>query len=107
MERKLNIRSDIIEEVKELRIYTAAVPSQVEKLQEINMQIIKDYEVFDRYLYPIEDEDVTAMWQTAVYAGAILRLSKAALTWLMDDYDKSLELQQQELNTFSGIVKKN
>lgn len=66
MERKLRIRSNIIEDVKELKIYLTAVPTQVEKLQEINMKVIQDYNMFDRFLYSISDEDITAEWQTAV-----------------------------------------
>lgn len=104
MERKLNIRSNIIEEVKELKFYVAAVPAQVEKLQEITIGVINDYTVFDRFLYNIPDEDVFAKWNTLVYAGTIMRLSKAAVNWLIDDYDRSLDLQQEQLNALSSEV---
>lgn len=101
MERRINVRSNIIEEVKDLKFYIAALPAQIEKLQEITIGVIKDYEVFDRFCYTIPDEDVSAKWNTAIYSGTVMRMGKSAVTWLIDDYDKSLELQQVQLNQLS------
>lgn len=101
MERKLNVRSNIIEEVKDLKLYVSALPEQVEKLQEITMGVIKDYEVFDRFLYNVPDDDVSAKWMTALYSGTVMRLGKAAVNWLIDDYDNSLDQQQEKMTELS------
>jgi len=44
----------------ELKNYIEAVPSLVSRLEEITNVVIKDYEVFDKFMYAIPNDDVNA-----------------------------------------------
>lgn len=104
MEKKLTYRSDDIEEVMELKGYVEIVPSLVARLDNVANAVIKDYEVFDHFMYQVTNEDVNEKWKAALNSNRILRLGREATKWLDDDFDRLLKVQQGDLGTLSDQV---
>lgn len=104
MEKKLTTRSNDIEEVMELKGYVEIVPSLVARLGAITSAVIKDYEVFDHFMYQASNEDVNQKWQAALNSNRILRLGREAIKWLDDDFDRLLKVQQGDLSALSDQV---
>ncbi|ODM98022.1 Dynein heavy chain 1, axonemal [Orchesella cincta] len=104
MEKKLTTRSDDIEEVMELKGYVEIVPSLAARLESTTGAAIKDYEVFDHFLYQVSNEDTNAKWQCAIASNRILRLGREATKWLEEDYDRLLKVQQGDLSSLSDQV---
>ncbi|CAL8110099.1 unnamed protein product [Orchesella dallaii] len=104
MEKKLTTRSDDIEEVMALKGYVEIVPSLAARLESTTGAAIKDYEVFDHFLYQVSNEDVNAKWQCAIASNRILRLGREATKWLEEDYDRLLKVQQGDLSSLSDQV---
>lgn len=104
IEKKLTYRSDDIEEVMEMKGYVEIVPSLVGRLDNVTSAAIKDYEVFDHFMYPVTNEDVNEKWKAALNSNRILRLGKESIKWLDDDYDRLLKVQQADLSTLSDQV---
>jgi len=105
IERKFNIRSDDIEEVLQLRAYVEnEVPGIVSGLEIICSQVIKDYEVFDHFMYRLPSEDTRITWQAALSAQRIMKESTLALKWLDQDFNRLLQIQQSFLSAVSDQV---
>jgi len=88
----------------QLKEYVSNVAAQVIELDTITAAVIKDYDIFDEFLYSISNEDVHAKWTAAIYSGKILRMAKEAAKWLDDDYDSLLKVQQGDLTALSDQV---
>lgn len=104
MEKKLTLRSDDIEEVMELKGYVEIVPSLVARFQIITNAVIKDYEVFDHFMYQVSNDDVNEKWKAALNANRMQKLGKEATKWLEEDYERLLKVQQQDLSSLSDQV---
>ncbi|CAG7831213.1 unnamed protein product [Allacma fusca] len=104
MERKLNNRSDDIQEVMELKLYIETVPGQVQRNSELMTKLMKDYEVFEKFSYLVPNDDFEAKWNTALWSSRILKIAEEAVTWLDDDYDRLLKVQQADMSALSDSV---
>jgi DNA polymerase III gamma/tau subunit len=104
IERKFNIRSEEITEVVELMAYVESISDVVEELESTTINVIKDYEIFDYFMYQISHDDSNATWQAALSSQRIMKLSRQAAKWLEADYNRLLQTQQSFLSALSDQV---
>ncbi len=67
-------------------------------------RVMKDYELFERFKYPIPAEDFESKWLAAMGTTKMLRVASEAVSWLDDDYDRLLKVQQADLSSLSDQV---
>jgi len=104
IERKLSNRSDDIEEVMEMKVYCTGVEGLILRKGEQIERVMKDYELFEKFKYPVPAEDFESKWAAAMGTTKMLRVAMEAVTWLDDDYDRLLKVQQSDLTALSDQV---
>ena len=88
----------------EMKNYCTGIEGVIIRKGEQIERVMKDYELFEKFRYPISAEDFESKWLAAMGTTKMLRVAVEAVSWLDDDYDRLLKVQQSDLSALSDAV---